>query len=371
MALPARHAAGVRTVPARTPRHDPSRRAVVGLLAVIAIVLVAAALRAAAAVMMPLAFAFFVAVLVHPVEASLAARLPTRLQWLGLVLSMLLVVSALALAVGLIWLTLPPVMERAPDYLDQFQDRFGALRTWAGQHGLSLPPDFDLNGTLIRNGAQSLLWGLSSAGEVLVFLALVFFFTLLMLIEASTWRRKTEAALRRQQTAAVLETVAAIAQKVRWFVLIRTLVSLLAALAQGAWLWLMGVDFAPFWAVLIFFLNYLPNIGSIIVVTLATLLAFVQFGPGWAGVVAAGLIAIDQVLGNFLGPRLQGRSLDVSALVVLLAVIFWAWLWGIAGALLAVPLTATIIVVCAHVRALEPVAVLLGGGSDDRAHDAR
>jgi predicted PurR-regulated permease PerM len=344
---------------------------VVALLAVIAVILMAAALRAAAVVMMPLAFAFFIVVLVHPVEELVAARLPARLQWLAIVLSMLLVVSALALALGLIWLTLPPVMARAPDYLDRFQDQLIALRTWAGAHGLSLPPDFDLNSTLVRNGARSLLWGLASAGEVLVFLALVFFFTLLMLIEASTWRRKTEAALRRQHTAAVLETVAAIAHKVRRFVLIRTLVSLAAAVTEGSWLWLMGVDFAPFWAVLIFFLNYLPNIGSIIAVTLATLLAFVQFGLGWAGVILAGLIAIDQVLGNFLGPRLQGRSLDVSALVVLLAVIFWAWLWGIGGAFLAVPLTVTIILVCAHVPALEPIAVLLGGGTDARAHEAR
>jgi predicted PurR-regulated permease PerM len=371
MVLPARHTAEVGTAPTQRRSHDPSRQVVVGLLAVIAVILIAAALQAAAVVMMPLAFAFFVVVLVHPVEEFLAARLPARLQWLSLVLSMLLVVSALALAVALIWLTFLPVMERAPDYLDRLQDQFTALRTWAGERGLSLPPDFDLSSTLWRNAAQPLVWGLASAGEVLVFLALVFFFTLLMLIEASTWRRKTEAALRRRQTVAVLETVAAIAHKVRWFVLIRTLVSLIAALAQGTWLWLMGVDFAPFCAVLIFFLNYLPNIGSIIAVTLATLLAFVQFGLGWAGVIMAGLIAIDQVLGNFLDPRLQGRTLDVSALVVLLAVIFWAWLWGIAGAFLAVPLTVTIILVCAHVPTLEPIAVLLGGGADDAEADAR
>jgi AI-2 transport protein TqsA len=342
---------------------------IVGLLAVIAVILVAAALRACAVVAMPLAFAFFVAVLVHPVEEFLAARLPAKLQWLSLVLSMLLVVSVLALAVTLVWVTLLPVIAGAPDYLQQMQDRLADLSAWAERRGIDLPRDLDLAGTLISSGAQSLLWGLTSAGEVLAFLILVFFFTLLMLLEASAWRRKTEAALRRRHTAAVLQTTAAVAHKVRRFVLNRTLISLIAATTEGGWLWLMGVDFAPFWAVLIFFLNYLPNIGSIVALSLATLLAFVQFGAAWALLIGGGLTAIDQVLGNFVDPRLESRTLNVSSLVVLLAVIFWGWLWGVVGALLAVPLTVTILLVCAHVPMLEPVAVLLSGGEDQHADD--
>ena len=339
----------------------------IGLLAVIAVILAAAALRASAMVAMPLAFAFFVAVLVHPVEEFLAARLPGGLQWLGIVASMLLVVSVLALAVVLVSITLMPVIAGLPSYLEQLQGQLSDLSAWAERRGVDLPRDFDLAGTLISNGARSLLWGLASAGEVLAFLALVFFFTLLMLLEASAWRRKTEAALRRRHTRAVLETTAAVVHKVRRFMLNRTLVSMIAALTEGGWLWLMGVDFAPFWAVLIFFLNYLPSVGSIIAVTLASLLAFVQFGVGWGLLIAAGLIAIDQVLGNFLDPRLQGRTLDVSSLVVLLSVIFWGWIWGVVGALLAVPLTVTLILICARVPTLEPVAVLLGGSNDGDA----
>jgi AI-2 transport protein TqsA len=367
-----RHFPGRRGPPvAAAPGHKhgadplPASRAIVALLAVIAVILAAAALRACAVLAMPLAFAFFVAVLVHPVDEFLAARLPARLHWLGLAVSMLLVVSVLALAVMLVWLTLLPVIAGAPAYLEQLQDRLVDLSAWAERQGVDLPRDFDFAGTLVRNGVQPLLWGLTSAGEVLAFLILVFFFTLLMLVEASAWRRKTEAALRRRHTAAVLQTTAEVAHKVRRFMLNRTLISLIAAVTEGGWLWLMGVDFAPFWAVLIFFLNYLPNVGSIVAVTLASLLAFVQFGTGWALLVAAGLAAIDQVLGNFLDPRLQGRTLNVSSLVVLLSVIFWGLIWGLVGALLAVPLTVTIILVCAQVPGLEPVAVLLSGAPDD------
>ncbi len=126
----------------------------------------------------------------------------------------------------------------------------------------------------------------------------------------------------------------------------------------------MGVDFAPFWGVLFFLLNYLPNIGSIIAGIPPTLLAFVQFGPGKALLVAGGLLAMEQVTGNFLDPRLQGRTLNVSSLVVLLSVILWGWIWGVPGALIAVPLTVTIILACSKVAMLRPIAVLLSGGED-------
>jgi AI-2 transport protein TqsA len=351
------------------PEHAPGRTAVVGLLAVIVVILSAWALKGSAVVTMPLAFAFFTAILVHPIECALAARLPDRLQWLGVASAMLAVVGALALAVALLSFTLAPVLARAPQYADDLYRRWEAVRSWAGAHGLALPPDFSPQDVLGGNAVQPLLSGLTSAWEILAFLVLVFFFTLLMLIEASAWRRKTALALRGRQTAAVLETVHAVAYKMRRFLLIRTVLGAVSGAAVTAWLWLMGVDFAPFWGVLFFLLNYLPNIGSIIAGIPPTLLAFVQFGPGWALLVAGGLLAMEQVTGNFLDPRLQGRTLNVSSLVVLLSVILWGWIWGVPGALIAVPLTVTIILVCAKVALLRPIAVLLSGGEDLRGID--
>ncbi|MGH6898417.1 MAG: AI-2E family transporter [Geminicoccaceae bacterium] len=342
----------------------PTRKAMVGLLAVIAIILTAWALKGSAVVTMPLAFAFFVAVLVHPIERSLAAHLPRRLEWLGVTCAMLAVVGALVLALALVAFALEPVVARAPQYADQLHSHWEALRSWARGHGLPLPQASDLGSTLASNGVHRLLYGLTSAWAVLAFLLLVFFFTLLMLIEASSWRRKTEVALHRWQTAAVLEMMPLVAHKVRWFMLIRTVLGVVSAVLATSWLWLMGVDFAPFWGVLFFLLNYLPNIGSIIAGIPPTVLAFVQLGTGWAFLVAGGLIAMEQIIGNFLDPRLQGRTLNVSSLVVLLSVIFWGWIWGVPGALIAVPLTVTIILVCANTSALRPIAILLSGSAD-------
>jgi AI-2 transport protein TqsA len=371
MARPAQNYRTAEPHPSRSEDLDANaaRKAMVGLLAVVAVILTAWALKGSAVVTMPLAFAFFVAILVHPIERSLAAHLPGKLEWLGVACAMLAMVGALALAVALTSFALAPVLERAPQYADDLHRQWENLRSWASGHGLVLPRSFRLQDMLGSNGVASLVSGLTSAWEILAFLLLVFFFTLLMLIEASAWRRKTAVALRGRQTAAVLETVHAVAHKVRRFLLIRTVLGVISGAAVTAWLWFMGVDFAPFWGVLFFLLNYVPNIGSIIAGIPPTLLAFVQFGPGWALLVAGGLLAMEQVTGNFLDPHLQGRTLNVSSLVVLLSVILWGWIWGVPGALIAVPLTVTIILVCAKVPMLRPIAVLLSGGENIREAD--
>jgi AI-2 transport protein TqsA len=360
---PTRRTAGPDFTPADDLSASAAQKAVVGLLAVIATVLMLWALKWSAVVTMPLAFAFFVAILVHPIERSLAGWLPGKLEWIGVAGAMLALLATVLVALALVSFALEPVLARAPQYADELEAHWQTLRTWAGSHGLALPRDLDTRKLLGGNGFQSLVFGLSSAWQVLAFLLLVFFFTLLMLLEASAWRRKAFAALPAQGAAAIA-IVPALARKVRRFLLVRTVLGMISALLAAVWLWLMGIDFAPFWGVLFFLLNYLPNIGSIIAGVPPILLAFVQFDFGWALLVAAGLLAMEQAMGNFVDPRLQGRTLNISSLVVLLSVILWGWIWAIPGALIAVPLTLTIVVVCAHIPTLRPIAVLLSGGTD-------
>src|SRR5690606_4682895 len=134
---------------------------------------------------------------------------------------------------------------------------------------------------------------------------------------------------------------------------------LLTAVMIAGWLLLVGMDLVFLWAILQFVLNYVPTLGSIVAGTFPAVYALVQFGAGKALLVIGGIVLIEQVMGNYVDPRLQGRTLDISPLVVLVSIVFWGWVWGVAGALLAVPLTATIMIVCAHIPALEPVALVL------------
>ncbi len=119
----------------------------------------------------------------------------------------------------------------------------------------------------------------------------------------------------------------------------KTYISAATGVLVGSFLSLLGVDFAVLWALVAFLLNYIPNIGSIIAAVPAVLLALIQFGLGAALVTASGYIVVNMVMGNMIEPRLLGRKLGLSTLVVFLSLIFWGWLWGPMGMLLSVPLT--------------------------------
>ena len=103
-------------------------------------------------------------------------------------------------------------------------------------------------------------------------------------------------------------------------------------------LWVFDIDYYILWGVLAFFLNYIPNIGSIIAAVPAVLLEVVLQGPGVAGLIAAGYLAINTVMGNMVEPRFMGKGLGLSPLVVFLSLLFWGWLLGTVGMLLSVPL---------------------------------
>ena len=123
---------------------------------------------------------------------------------------------------------------------------------------------------------------------------------------------------------------------------------------------IVGIDFPVLWGVLAFLLNYVPNLGSILAAIPPVLLALVQFGVGRAIAVVAVFAAVNVLLGNLLEPRLMGRRLGLSTLVVFLSLIFWGWVWGPVGMLLSVPLTMIVKIMLENTPDLRWVAVLLG-----------
>ncbi len=144
------------------------------------------------------------------------------------------------------------------------------------------------------------------------------------------------------------------------YVTLKTGMSLLTGALSYVVLLIIGVDLAFFWAMLIFLLNYIPTVGSLLATAFPALVAAVQFGsfgpPLW---VLGSVGAIQLLVGNVLEPRLMGNSLNVSPLVVLLSLAFWGWLWGIVGMFLSVPITVVLVLVMAQFPSTRWVAVLL------------
>ena len=161
----------------------------------------------------------------------------------------------------------------------------------------------------------------------------------------------------REHIRAIIASIRGSTERYMW---VQTVASLIDTVLTFITLRLIGLDNALFWSFLIFFLNYIPTIGSIIAVLLPTAFALVQF-PTLEPVVlvAVGVGAWQFIIGNFIQPRMTGESLNLSTIVVLLALALWGAMWGIAGAFLAAPLTVMMMIVLAQFPDTKWIAIML------------
>ncbi len=144
------------------------------------------------------------------------------------------------------------------------------------------------------------------------------------------------------------------------YMVIKTAISVVVGVLVGIWLFILGVDFPILWGFLAFLLHYVPNIGALIAAVPAVFLALIQLGIGHAVLAAAGYLAIDFILGNVIEPRLMGRRLGLSTLVVILSLVFWGGLLNIIGVVLCIPLTMALKFACENNESTRWIAVLLG-----------
>lgn len=335
---------------------DVSARVRTWLLGVIAAILIGAALEATYFITVPLVFAFFLAILVLPIKQGLTPLLPHGLKWIALALALLAILVVLATVLFLVSFGIGQMAQQVPQYSAPLRQYYGQVMEWAQRHNLhrvvaqtGTPRLFDIGASVITS-----IW------SVLALLVLTFFFTLLMLLEVRFWRIKTVTALREPEKKYIArESIRAIAERIRQYMVIQVFISGLSGLVEGLWLWIMGIKLAFILGLLYFILNFIPYVGSVIAMSLTTLASLLQFGLHKTLLIIGVIIVIEQIIGNFLAPRLQGQIMRISPIVLLLAITFWAWVWGVAGAILAIPMTVSLIIICAHVEALRPVAILL------------
>lgn len=330
---------------------DRGRQTVIILLTLMAVILMGWALKATYVVTMPLTLAFFVTLVLRPLQSRLNAQLPRSLRWLSIVVCMSVFLAVLGVLVASVWFSLSMILAKAPTYAEAAQQLWAQLQTLAERHAMHVEMLAEPLRNLFAPALGLVTSGFGYLWLLMAMLLLVFFLVLLMLIEAGEWREKMIAGLGEARVQAIMATVAAASAQVRRFLVVKTLISAFTGASSGLWLWLLGVDFALLGGIMIFLLNYIPYIGSTI--------ALLQFGPWWALVVITGLTTIQQLLGNVVDPRLAGRTLAISPLVVLVSIVFWGWVWGFAGTLIGVLLTATTVIVLDHIPALRPIAVLL------------
>jgi predicted PurR-regulated permease PerM len=162
------------------------------------------------------------------------------------------------------------------------------------------------------------------------------------------------------RAARVERIIGSIIHRVNRYLLVKTLVSIVTGVLAYAVLRLFALELAFPVALLTFVLNYIPNVGSIVATVAAALVGYVQTGDTYVGLgLLAVLTAIQFVVGQVIDPLLLGRTLRMSAFGIICSLAFWASVWGIPGMFLAVPIMVALMIVCAHVPGLRPIAVLL------------
>lgn len=325
---------------------------------VLAAILVAIAgvhlLREADAVFLPLAFAVFLIGLFWPLQRALHKRMPGAA---AVLITLAAFLATMALFGWALYESAEEVAERAPTYSEAARALLADVRGWTG-----LP----LDGDAIQRRAQE--WALAQSGLLASLVGgviLVIGYFALGLLEVLDFRTKLDHVTRDRERRNWREPVRRIARDFQSYMVVRTAVGVITGVGTGLAAWAIGLEFPLLWGVLNFLLNYIPTLGSILGVFPPVLFALVQGGWQLALLALLGVGGVQVVMGVFVDPKMQGRYLRLSPLVVLLSVVFWEWIWGIPGAFIGVPLTVGLVIACARFDSTRWIALLLSDAPEE------
>jgi predicted PurR-regulated permease PerM len=326
------------------------------LMIIAAFVVVAAGMSAAKAIIVPFLLAAFISIIsLPPLFWLQKRRVPT---WLALLIIMLVILSFLVLIAGLVGSSVNDFSSNVPSYEARLKVQTDAVVDWLERIGVDtarLELDEVFNYAAIMKFVAGLLNELAGVmtNSFLILLAVIF-----MLLEASSIPAKLRAAFRDPETS--LGHLKDFIGTVNRYMFIKTYTSFFTGALVAVFLAIMGIDYPLLWGLLTFLLNFIPTIGSIIAAVPPILLTIVQLGLGQALAVTIGYVVINMVIGNIIEPRLMGRGLGLSTLVVFLSLIFWGWILGPVGMLLSIPLTMTVKIALDSSADTRWIAVLLG-----------
>ena len=364
MAKTVRQRALKAVMPATAPENT-SRSALV----ILATIAGGSVLYVLADILTPLALAIFVALMIDGFARILQQRLPGVS---GRAATPLAILLSVAIFVGAAFFIVDNATSFGTQLITYSPKLNGLIARVAGLMGVDVPPTItqlvqrlDPASHLgeVARGLQSFA---STAAFVLVYLGFI-------LASRKGWERKTVALFRsrdarHEATASFLR----IRDGVEQYLWVQTVTGLMIAGASWIAMTAVGLDNALFWAILIFIASYIPVVGGIVAVALPPIFALVQF-PTFAPAIIlfAALNAINFVVANIILPRMQGESLNMDPVVVLLSLAFWTAIWGMPGAFLSTPLTVMAMIILAQFPRSRWIAVLLSANGDPESSGRR
>jgi AI-2 transport protein TqsA len=336
---------------------------ITALLLIIVIFIAGVVLRMAKPVLFPFFLAVFLSFVLAPLEDFL-----TRLKiprFIAIIFILIITIFFLYLLGSLIYTTGKAFAAELPDYSQKVNSLLTSFQERYNISGAEWQP-FDWANQFDLNKAGRLL--LDSLGPFFSFIAnlfLIMLFLVFILAGRGQVMPKINRAFKEERASKIGCVIQNIDSQIQRYLAIKTVVSFLTGIFAFVVLKFFGLNFAILFGLLTFILNYIPNIGSFIATLFPVVIAVFQFDSLWPAFwILVVLVSIQQIMGSFIEPRLMGKGLGLSPLVILFFLFFWGWLWGIPGMILAVPIAAIVKIVTSNIPELEFIAVFMSKGDE-------
>ncbi len=326
------------------------------LITTAAFVIVVAGMREANTLLVPFLLSAFIAIIVAPALSYLRShKVPTGIA----ILLIILVIIAIGMLMGgLIGGSVDDFSAQLPVYQEKLQVLTANLLQWLSQMGVQVSGASVATMLDPSRAMKMAAQGLSSLSGLLTNTFLILLTVVFLLFESADLPAKLQLILKDPEKS--YGHLNRVLEDIKRYMAIKTATSFLTGALVGILLMIIGVDYPLLWGVVAFFLNYVPNIGSLIAAIPPILLALVQLGTASAAWVTVGYLVINNLVGNFVEPKFMGRGLGLSSLVVFLSLVFWGWILGTIGMFLSVPLTMTLKIALDSREETRWIAVLLG-----------
>ncbi len=308
--------------------------------------------------LIPLVFSLAIWFLIRKLRKFIVTLVKTPF-WLGSLLASLLILLVLSVFSQLLTFQVKSFM--APDNLAKYNTNFQEIGAkvvdMVGddmlQNGLEKIQEFDLS-ALIQSALGVLTNVLGNSFMVVLYL-------LFLILEENLFKLKLKAIYKDEESRkSVYSTIRQITKSIESYITLKTIVSLITGLASYFGLLILEIDFPVFWALLIFLLNYIPTVGSLIATIFPAMMALIQYQEFTIFFYVLAVVGgIQLVVGNVIEPRIMGDNLNISPLVVILSLTLWGLIWGVVGMILSVPIMVVVIIVLSKIPSTRNVAIMM------------
>lgn len=320
-------------------------------------------LKSTAAVFAPIVFAVMISFMLFPVMQKMEKHHIPRILAVIIIMSVLAVVVYFIVVIAQNSFNL--FINNYPRYLQQFQEiYYDFSNKLIEKFELQVQPDIFASTNWPRLVQTYVISFSSSISKMAGYTLLIFIFMFFLFLEYPYLNEKIKDAFSFREAKKFNIISTRILYLVGRYFFVKLIISFLTGLEVWGVLKLLGVDFALVWGGIAFALNFVPTVGSTVVVIMISIQGIVQFYPDvfLPTVVFLLNLGIQQLMGNLIEPRIQGSNLNLSPVLILISLAFWAWVWGPLGAVLAVPITVMLRVVFSYFDSTRFISILMSTG---------